>query len=137
MDTHDLPVSTLIRWFLYDTDLAEPNDLAVILGLNPVSDEGEAKEMEDSDNRLFAVADIFPYLDAIAEIAANVVVATQLEEAGEEHAEDAPLHIMIPLYKLIAQAALVSGFSSAVELGLVQKDTFTTMDFIPRKDYDE
>lgn len=137
VETQDLPVSTLVRWFLYDTDLSDPNDLAIALGLNPVSEEGESKELEDSDNRLFEVADLFPYLDTIAEIAANSVVAAQLSEAGEELSEDAPLHIMLPLYKLVAQAALVSGFSSAVELGLVTKDRVTSMDFIDREDYDE
>ena len=133
VETTDLPVSTLVRWFLYDTDLADPNDLAVALGLNRVSEEGESKEIEDSDNRMYEVADLFPYLDAIAEIAANTIVAAQLADAGEELTEDAPLHIMLPLYKLVAQSALVSGFSSAVELGLVQKNTVTMMDFLDRE----
>lgn len=136
-ETRDLPVSTLVRWFLYDTDIAEPNQVVSFLGLNPVSEEGDLKEIEDSDERLFAIADIFPYLDTIAEITANSIVAAQLSEAGEEHAEEAPLHIMIPLYKLIAQSALVSGFASAVELGILQKDTVTALSFIDREDYDE
>lgn len=137
VETTDLPVSTLVRWFLYDSDLAEPNELASYLGLNPVSEEGDVKEIEDSDERLYAIADIFPYLDTIAEITANSIVAAQLAEADEEHAEDAPLHIMLPLYKLIAQSALVSGFASAVELGILQKDTVTTLSFIDREEYDE
>jgi len=45
----DIPVSTIVRWYMYDTSLYDENDLAELIGLNRVSQEGHVKEQEDSD----------------------------------------------------------------------------------------
>jgi hypothetical protein len=44
---------------------------------------------------------------------------------------------MLPLYELIAKSALVSGLASAVQLGLVSKNTVRTMDVTDKENYDD
>jgi len=50
--TRDIPLSTILRWYIYDTELGEPNDVVEVMGLNRASEEGDEKEREDSDLRL-------------------------------------------------------------------------------------
>lgn len=70
---NDVPVSTLIRWFLYDTDLMAPNKVAPLVGLNPVSQEGDEKEVEESAERLSDMDELMPFLAAMAEISSSVL----------------------------------------------------------------
>ena len=41
---HPIPFTTLIRWYLYDLEVENPNKIAELLGLTPISQEGEEKE---------------------------------------------------------------------------------------------
>lgn len=124
--TNDVPVSTLIRWFLYDTDLMDPNDAAVLVGLNPVSEEGSAKEEQDSDDRIAEIDDLIPFLSTMSEITstvlANVQAAQIMEsnpEEGEKILED--IESMRAMYQVVALASLISTFATAVELGIISQ----------------
>jgi len=138
---NDVPVSTLIRWFLYDTDLMEPNKVASLVGLNPVSDEGDEKEIEESADRLEEMTELMPYIAAMAEISASVLTAIQLEDIAEDRPEAAEelkedMESMISMYKFVAIATLVSAFSSALKLGLITKEVISA-DFKDMEDFDE
>ena len=138
---NDVPVSTLIRWFLYDTDLMAPNKVAPLVGLNPVSQEGDEKEVEESAERLSDMDELMPFLAAMAEISSSVLTTIHLADIMEEnpeHGDDLKqdLEAMTSLYKFVSIAALVSSFSSALKLGLITKEVISA-DFKEMEDFDE
>ena len=73
----DIPVSTIVRWYMYDTSLYDENDLAELIGLTRVSQEGHVKEQQDSDNRILAIEQYVPFLEQMAEISANILTTIQ------------------------------------------------------------
>jgi transcriptional regulator with GAF, ATPase, and Fis domain len=114
-------MSTLLRWYLYDTRLAEPNTLVEELGLNKVSEEGEDKEKEDSDNRLANIATMFPFMDTIADFSVNTMLAMQITKA-EEHDEEVSeedLETSGIIYKAIAMSTLIGFLSIATHLDII------------------
>ena len=48
----DIPMTTILRWYLYDTELYDPNEISELLGLSRVSEEGNTKEKQDSEIRV-------------------------------------------------------------------------------------
>jgi len=66
IEKKEIPFSTITRWSLYDLSVEYPNEIAVLLGLNPVSEEGDKKEAEDSEDRLEYVEDLLPFMDIIS-----------------------------------------------------------------------
>jgi hypothetical protein len=118
-----IPLTTLARWYLYDTDLEEPNKVASRLGMTLVSDEGNEKEMQDSDKRIDNIFSLYPFIGAIADINAKAVAATQImhmeENSGGSDLQDSEA-IISELYRVIGHAAITSAFSTAVELGIVR-----------------
>jgi len=121
---HDIPLSTVLRWYLYDTELVEPNSIVEELGLSLVSEEGDAKEREDSDLRIKNVAPLYTFLDSIADISANVLTSIHLkelkqenEEAFKEYSEE--ISSMNSVYKAVALSTLLGAFSISVDLGIV------------------
>lgn len=125
--TNDVPVSTLVRWFLYDTSLVDPNDAAHLVGLTRVSDEGDAKEVQDSEDRLAEIDELIPFLSAMSEISstalANIQAAQIMEDdpdAGEKIMED--IGAMQSMYQVVALATLINTFSTAIKLGIIRHD---------------
>ena len=119
--SNEVPMSTLLRWYLYDTRLAEPNTLVEELGLNKVSEEGEDKEKEDSDNRLANIATMFPFMDTIADFSVNTMLAMQITKA-EEHDEELSeedLETSGIIYKAIAMSTLIGFLSIATHLDII------------------
>lgn len=128
----DIPLSHLMRWFLYDTGLIDPNEIASRLNLTPVSDEGNVKEEEDSDYRMEAIADLLPFIEIMAEITSDAITAMQIKDIEESLDENAAqitheMTIMRQMYKVVALSALISSFASAVELGILSKDSVENM----------
>lgn len=126
----EFPSSTLLRWFIYDTGVGDENSLAEFLGLNRVSDEGDAKEREDSDDRLVAIKEVFPYIDYIATVSADVITAAQLKILKEGSAVDNAaiqkeleddLRIMKDIYRAVAASSLLGAISIAVRLGVLEQ----------------
>lgn len=118
-----VPMTTLTRWYLYDTDLENPNQVAVRFGMSPVSEEGDEKEVEDSDKRLTNILSLYPYIGAIADINAKAVASAQLlklQESGDGIEENSSEFIIQELYRMIGHAAITSAFSTAIELGIVR-----------------
>lgn len=142
--TNDIPLTTVQRWYLYDTNLTdEVNDIAEIIGLSRISEEGEAKEKEDSEERLVNILPLFPYLEAMAEHSANVMTAIHtkeiidknLDEDEEEAAE--VLASMFSVYKAIALSTLVGTFSTALHLGLVTTTAISSNTIYDEGEYDD
>lgn len=123
--TRDIPLTTILRWYIYDTELGEPNDIVEIMGLNRASEEGDEKEREDSDARMDNVGYLLPYLNAISDIAADVITAVQIDEIVKDNPDnkeeiERELDTMRVLYKVVSLSAIIGAFTTAMELGLIE-----------------
>lgn len=124
---HEVPMSTVFRWYLYDTELSEDtNELAELVGLSRVSAEGDEKEQEDSERRVKEVAPMFNFLDAISEFSARSLVAIHMTELidEDEDVEDSVLEAKAEasyaIYKAVALSTLMGAFSIGIELGMIE-----------------
>ena len=122
-----VPLSMLYRWYLYDTHPGiNPAKYNKLFELSPVSDEGHAKEAEDSENRLSKVAPLESFLDFYSTITAEFVVelnkdtflsaSNVVNDAAKEHF----INTLKESYRINAYYGLVSAFASAVELDLIK-----------------
>jgi len=137
----DIPVSTIVRWYMYDTSLYDENDLAELIGLTRVSQEGHVKEQEDSDNRLLEIQQYMPFLEQMAEISANILTTIQLKEIDDSEqlsalADGMPTEIMHSLFKAVALSTLVGTFSVGTHLQIINPTSAPT-GFINMEDINE
>lgn len=124
VDSEVLPLSTLFRWFCYDTGVTNTNEFAEAFGLNPISQEGEDMELDESADRLEKVIPYLSFLNVMSDINAMILVKTMAdvllkkglvdENALKESQED-----LLDVYTTITLGALVGSFSSALALGIV------------------
>lgn len=133
----DIPLSTIARWYVYDTELGEPNEVVELIGLNRASAEGDEKEREDSDTRLENVDYLLPYLHAIADIAADVITGVQVEEIVKNNPDskeeiERELDTMRVLYKVVSLSAIIGAFASAMEIGLIEPGEIQEADWEKR-----
>jgi len=136
----DIPMTTLVRWYLYDTELVEPNELAELVGLTPVSSEGDEVEKQESELRIAQVAPLFPYLESIADISASVLTALHTKELSvhdpELSEELAPeIQSMLQVYKAVALTTLIGAFSIGMDLDLLHVTGTTTDKIIDMEEY--
>lgn len=126
----EFPASTLLRWFIYDVGVGDENALAEQLGLTRVSEEGNTKEHEDSDNRLVEIKELFPYIDYISTISSDIIVAAQLkilkESPETKSAEiqkelENDLDMMREIYRSVAATTLLGALSIGVRLGVFEQ----------------
>jgi hypothetical protein len=122
-----IPLSTLYRWYLYDTHPGtNPNKYNHLFELLPVSDEGHQKESEDSDARLDKIAPLASFLQFYANATSEFVVElnkdtfTRFSGVKDQGEKDHYIEVLKESYSINAYYALVSAFSSAVDLGLVK-----------------
>ena len=132
--TKAVPITTLARWYMYDLDVEDTNKLAVQLDLTPVSEEGDEKERQDSDVRIDRINALMPFFYTLADINAKVVFAVQKNSLPEEVSSmvdpNSPeAEHLFRFYSSMSFAAILSSFSSAAELGLVDlSGRFVTKD---------
>jgi hypothetical protein len=125
----DIPLTTVSRWYLYDTGLAvdNANQLAAAIGLTPVSEEGDVKEKQDSAIRLARVDYLIPFLDHLSDVSADTLIAIQKEEMEIDEVVDSKELIMLrTIYKAVSFSSLVGTFSIAVDIGLVDAANVVT-----------
>lgn len=138
----DVPLTAIARWYLYDTGMGNENEVAELIGLNPVSDEGDVKERQDSDERVSHIVGMLPFIDFISDIAADSIAQIQnkeMEKSGlttdsKELAEE--LEIMRTVYKAISLSSLIGAMSIASSLGMISIDTVSS-DILERYGEDE
>lgn len=124
----EIPLAVIARWYFYDAGLEEPNKLADLVGMMPVSIEGDAKEEEDSDQRLLRVAPLLPFIETITEINARSITELQFDHyisSGQLNPDDLKnekAHIE-ELYRQVGHSALLAAFASGLELGIISTDT--------------
>jgi hypothetical protein len=123
--TRDIPLSTILRWYIYDTELGEPNEVVELMGLNRASEEGDEKEREDSDARMDNIAYLLPYLNSIGDIASDVITGIQVDEITKNNPDNSEeiereVDTMRTLYKVVSLSAIIGAFASAMEIGLIE-----------------
>lgn len=128
----EVPLSTIRRWFLYDSDLVDnKNDLAEALGLNRVSEELEEKEIEESDKRLKQIEPLEIFVGVMGEIAAYSMTALKLSEMmqnGEVDPDDTEAlttyaEEILEDYKEVSYSAVVGTLSIGIDLGIISSET--------------
>jgi hypothetical protein len=120
----EIPDSTLKRWALYDIGISQPNEVAKLIGLTPVSDEGEKKEIEESEQRIMDVLGYMPFVDVISDLSAKIIVTSQIKnnpalahEDQDQLEED--IAAMTEIYRGVAYSSIVLALSIGTHLGLV------------------
>jgi hypothetical protein len=121
----NIPLSTVLRWALYDFGIDNPNEIASKLGLTPVSKEGEEKEQEDSLIRMGHLEEVLPFIDVISELNARIVASVQMRElkeegiSGLEEIGEEELDHMVGFYQAISFSALVAAISCGIQLDIL------------------
>lgn len=132
-----LPMSTLFHWYCHDLDIDNATELALSLGLAPVSNEVSESESRDSDLRVARVAHLIPFLKIMGELNGTItakqqamVMTSSLDvELSDEQRERIEGH-MFQSFSLITLMGLIATFSAAFELDLVKQGSASTQGFI-------
>ena len=120
-----VPVHTLLRWYLYDVAGDEADARRDIFGLTPISDEGNKKELEDSEKRIDKVDDLLPLLTFYSIRTAEYAFAMHKNSFKSipgisEEMLDASEEVLTSFYTNMAFSALLSSFASLNELGIIK-----------------
>lgn len=121
VETQEVSLPSLARWYLYDTEVVSPNKIAQKLGLLPTSAEGEAAEEEASELRKFRVFPYGAFISAMADINARVMVAVNDGLAPDMSPDDREKleEVLRELYSNISFMAIYSAFAAALEIGII------------------
>jgi hypothetical protein len=119
---HNVPLTTMVRWFLIDIGYGEDR-IDELIGLTPISEEGLTKELEDSDKRLESLEAIIPFIETMAEIASNslsTIAVSVADELGEPlQTSEESIEILNGLYYSISMSSIIGAFSIAAALGII------------------
>ena len=116
---------TLARWYLYDTEVAYPNKVASLMGLVPISDEGEVYEVQASSIRTDRVMPFLAFINTMAEVNAVSMTAAQSRviqdntELSPEELTEAQA-VIEDMYVKIGFLAIYAAFSAGLELGIIE-----------------
>ena len=124
-EIHQVPITTLFRWFLYDTAGPEANENIGIFNLSPVSEEGHEKEQDDSDNRLLAIDALIPFLTIYANMNAEFSFEAHRKEmlkieGVDESMLESSSATLKEFYSNLTFNGLLAAMSAAVELSLIK-----------------
>lgn len=128
--TNEVPLTTMVRWFIHDIGYGD-NKVDTFIGLSPVSEEGNIKESQDSEERLTELKPLAPFIDSMSDIAANVLASIAVYGATEEDIPegediDEMAEMLSLLYKSVSLSSLIGAFSTASALGLIQITALTS-----------
>ena len=134
VETNDVPTSTLLRWYLYDSGSKSPNKRAEALGFTPVSAEGEEMELRESRERLDNLDPYVGFLAMMSDISGLVTAETfseHIETLGlalpEDMDEEEAKERIADMFTSFAISCLIPSFSAALQLGIiVNPGTFVT-----------
>ena len=124
----EVPMSTLARWYFYDAGLEDPNKMASLVGMIPVSSDGNEKEEEASDLRITRIIPLLPFLETISDINARSMATLQFDHYVKEHSISAEQlseekEQIEEMYRQVSYSALLSAFASGLELGIISNET--------------
>jgi len=132
IESSTVPTSTLFRWALYDLGVPNPNKFAEAAGFTPISEEGDELERKESEERLEAVYAYRSFIALMAGINGEILAETftnLLSKHGLMESEEdleSEKELMAEVYEQLSISALVTAFSSALDLGIIiNPGTFT------------
>ena len=117
----NIPLSTMARWYIYDSNAENPNELAVSLGLNPISEDGEELERRDSSLRGDSLTHYLPFISIMSDINAQATTLLALKNMDLDPdmtgpaAENMRLH-----YHGVSYGAIYAAFSAGLSLGIIE-----------------
>jgi hypothetical protein len=133
LESIELPMSTLARWYLYDMQIENPEVIASDLGLVNISEEGSEKERQDSDDRIAMLSGVSEFAEMMAEINASVIGAVKsriVEECisnGTLELDEEELELLYDQMELtddlshsIGLSAIMATLSIGINTGLLQ-----------------
>ena len=122
----EVPMSTILRWYLYDTGLDDANKLAEFVGLNKVSAEGDVKEQEDSDIRVSRIMELLPYIYALSDISADTMAALHMSngKGADLTAEETEASKII--YKAVSMSSLIGALSIGISIGILNSGALSS-----------
>ena len=124
-EVHQVPITTLFRWYLYDTVGEDANKNIGVFDLSPVSEEGHEKEQDDSDSRLLAIDALIPFLTIYANMNAEFSFEAHRKEmlkipGIDESMLESSSSTLKEFYSNLTFNGLLAAMSAAVELNLVK-----------------
>lgn len=120
-----VPLPILMRQVIYDSIYSSSEEIAALMGLPPISDEVAQMEEDASQDRIARFAALLPFIDAQAEIAAQVSATAYSLEAGDlgiEKLDGEHLQELTKLFKLVSLSASISCISTLMNLGLLDTE---------------
>lgn len=115
----ELTVPGLMRQIIHDGILGDPQEMALMLDLSPLSDDVLEMEEEASHMRLHRVDTFIPLLEMHAMVMGRISLAAYKMASPEktlDEDEEAELQI---LFRLLAFSSSVTSLSLLLDLGLV------------------
>ena len=122
----EVPMSTILRWYLYDTGLDDANKLAEFVGLNKVSAEGDVKEQEDSDIRVSGIMELMPYIDALSDISADTMVALHRSNGKGADLTAEEVESSKIIYKAVSMSSLIGALSIGISIGILNSGALSS-----------
>jgi len=129
VETLNIPMTTIARWYLYDMQATDPERYAAALGLNAISEEGSEKEEQDSVERMTKVIPYEEYAGIIADINAQVLLLIRNKDIRQlvvdEDLEDEAAALLdelddatYELFTRVSYTAILSALSIGFNTGL-------------------
>jgi len=120
IEVKHVSLPTLIRQSVYDAMLEPAEEIAVAMGLPPISDEVAEMEERASQRRLERIAQLLPFLESHSEIAAKIAVhAYLLQDNKKLEIDEEEKDNLLGLFRIVALSASISSLSSLVDLELL------------------
>lgn len=136
--SNEVPLTTLVRWFIYDTGHQE-DGVDELIGLAPISEEGIEKESQDSTKRIEEINSLVPFIDFISDASSTVfsTIGANLAEGVTDEEREEMEDVLANLYKSIAIHSVIGAFSIANALGLIHITAYSSELGLAGDDYDE
>jgi len=119
-----IPLPVLIRQVIYDSMLMPAEEIAVAMGLPPISDEVAEMEEAASEERLEKFSFLIPFIDSHADIASKIATsAYMIEEDDMEGVEKygiEDLENLGKMFRLVALSSSISCISTLFNMGLIE-----------------
>lgn len=133
-DVGYIPMSTLMRWYLYDMDVVDREELAQKFELPPISQEGIEMEILDSKARMAVVEKYTDFVKGLAEINGYIIneihsatLREKLELLRDEFGDDVDdmyeelTEETTIFFDQISFAAIMFGLSVGFAVGLLSE----------------
>ncbi|CAB4123931.1 hypothetical protein UFOVP45_64 [uncultured Caudovirales phage] len=109
-----------LRGFMLDSQIQNGNELAILLGCSPISDELLEREEEESEKRTDRIGYLTPLIYAFSHTLSEAAVEYQRENF--EGAEKLPAEIWTASRRMLEQATIsvmMGSLSQFVDMGLL------------------